>query len=84
MEKVGLMRMKKAMLLHYNKQNILAKMGALENPLWVVPYNWNVTYLSSILGTVPHFMSRSAIAHDLFDLIIEIQPSTTSAGFEEC
>jgi hypothetical protein len=28
-------------------------------------------------------MSRSAIAHDLFDLIIEIRPSTTSAGLEE-
>jgi hypothetical protein len=28
-------------------------------------------------------MSRSAVTHELFDLVIELRPSSTSAGLEE-
>ena len=28
-------------------------------------------------------MSRSAVTHELFNLVIELRPSSTSAGLEE-
>lgn len=34
-------------------------------------------------GSIPYFLKRSAVTHELFDLIIELRPSSTSAGLAE-
>jgi hypothetical protein len=34
-------------------------------------------------GTIPYFMHRSAVTHELFDLVNELRPSFTSAGLQE-
>lgn len=35
------------------------------------------------LGSIPHFFKRSAVTHDLFDMIVELRQSSTSAGLAE-
>lgn len=35
------------------------------------------------LGSIPYFLKRAAVTHELFDLIIELRPSSTSAGLAE-
>lgn len=34
-------------------------------------------------GSVPYFLARTAITHELYDFIIELRPSSTSAGLAE-
>ena len=34
-------------------------------------------------GSVPYFFARTAVTHDLCDFIIELRPSSTSAGLSE-
>jgi hypothetical protein len=36
-----------------------------------------------ILGDMPRFFLRCAVTRDLYDLIIELRPSTTSGGLAE-
>jgi hypothetical protein len=36
-----------------------------------------------LLGSIPYFLKRAAVTHELFDLIIELRPNTTSGGLAE-
>ena len=36
-----------------------------------------------VLGGVPYFMKCCAITRELYDLIVELRPSSTSAGLAE-
>lgn len=40
-------------------------------------------YWSSFPGSIPHFLKRAAVTHELYDLIVELRPSSTSAGLSE-
>jgi len=69
-----------------HEQNFLGKVGTLEDsPLVRFSFPARTQSLTTFmgLGTVPLFMSRSAVTHELFDLVIELRPSSTSAGLEE-
>lgn len=37
----------------------------------------------ALSGSVPYFLARTAVTHELFDFIIELRPSSTSAGLAE-
>jgi hypothetical protein len=35
------------------------------------------------IGGIPYFFKRCALTRDLFDLVVEVRPSMTSAGLAE-
>jgi hypothetical protein len=55
---------------------------------WKMPRKWEFEEIKSgnsctVAGDVPHFLTRCAVTRELFDLIIEIRPTTTSTGLAE-
>jgi hypothetical protein len=48
---------------------------------------WRITVLHTdwqLLGEIPYFFKKSAVMQELFNLITEFRPSSTSAGVAEC
>jgi len=40
-------------------------------------------FLFPCLGGVPHFLKRCAVTRELYNLLIELRPSSTSGGIAE-
>jgi len=51
--------------------------------LFAFPWTARLMPLLSGSGSVPYFLARTAVTHELFDFLIELRPSSTSAGLAE-
>lgn len=61
-------------------------MGVLESPkyVFIIHHLLRVKILThAYVGSIPHFLKRAAVTHELFDLIVELRQSSTSAGLAE-
>jgi acetoacetate decarboxylase len=54
---------------------------------WEIPRRLCTIYTTTdshtFIGEIPYFLKRCAITRELYDLIVELRPSSTSAGLAE-